>query len=130
MTKHTVEKLRINYASGKYDMLALLLAYQDIIKGEDLPDVIYYKVFPEVKSELAKRISEVPIAQKMYAEYQQELRLLVSKAETIELSGAKYYPYQDHSNELKEVFIKKLSTLETISYADIRGFYLEDAEEC
>lgn len=126
MDKHVVEKIRVNYASGKYDMLELLLAYKDIIKGQDIPEILTYSVYPEVKNELIQRIIEVPIAQKLYGDYQNKLRLLADKAETMELSGSKHYPYQEQAKVLKDQLLVDLKELKTISYDDLRGFYLAD----
>lgn len=126
MDKNVVEKIRVNYASGKYDMLELLLTYKDIIKGEDLPDILTYSVFPKVKPELIKRIVEVPVAQKLYGDYQKKLRVLADKAEAMELSGAKHYPYQEQASIIKEELLVNLQSLETITFSDLRGFYLID----
>ena len=126
MDKNVVEKIRINYASGKYDMLELLLAYKDIIKGQDISDILTYTVFPGVKSGLIQRIIEVPIAQMAYSNYQGKLRVLADKAEVMELKGAKHYPYQEQALVAKEELLAEIKDLKTIKFEDLRGFYLID----
>ena len=126
MTEYVVEKLRINYASGKYDRLELLLAYKDIVNGKDIPAILEYQVYPEVKSELKQRILEVPIAQEIYEEYQNVLRALVVKAEAMELSGNKHFPFSEVKVTAQELAKQKLEALETITFDDLRGMYLKD----
>ena len=126
MDKNVVEKIRVNYASGKYDMLELLLAYKDIIKGQDIPDILAYTVFPSIKPELIQRIIEVPVAQRAYGIYQTKLRLLSDKAEAMELAGTKHYPYQEQAAFIKEEILAEIKDLKTIKFSDLRGFYLLD----
>lgn len=126
MDKNAVEKIRSNYASGKYDMLELLLAYKDIVKGQDIADILTYTTFPKVKPELIQRIIEVPVAQRAYSNYQTKLRLLADKAEAMELRGAKHYPYQEQAAFIKEELLAEIKGLKTIKFEDLRGFYLID----
>jgi hypothetical protein len=126
MTKYVVEKLRISYSSGKYDRLELLLAYKDIVNGEDIPAILDYLVFPELKLELKQRIIEVPLAQEVYEEYQNTLRALVNKAEAMELSGNKHFPFAESKALAMEIAKSKLSGLTTITFEDLRGMYLKD----
>jgi hypothetical protein len=124
MTKTLVEKIRLAYATGKYDKLSLFLSYKDAIKAEDVETILEYKVFPEVRGDLALRILEIPIAQEMYSNYQEELRMLVKKDT---LSDSKYFPYPEAVALVKEKLIENLSILKTITFENLRGFYLEDA---
>lgn len=126
MNKHTVERLRIAYASGKYDKLQLLLDNKDVVKGQDIEAILSYSVLPEVKPELKQRILEVPIAQEYYAEYQEGIRKLVEQAEAMELSGSKYFPYRERKEVLYSILVDNMKTLQTIRIDELRGFYLVD----
>lgn len=126
MNKHTVERLRIAYASGKYDKLQLLLDNKDVVKGQDIEAILNYLVLPEVKQELKQRISEVPTAQEYYAEYQEGIRKLVEQAEALELSGNKHFPYKERKEVLYNALVDSMKTLQTIKVNELRGFYLVD----
>lgn len=126
MNKNVVERLRIMYSSGKYDKLQLLLDSKSIVRGEDIEGILGYSVFPEVKSELSERIKEIPIAQEHYFEYQRGLRVLVERAEAVELSGNKHFPFKEHKDTLYSLLVDKMKTLKTITVDELKGFYLED----
>ena len=126
MNKYVVERLRIMYASGKYDKLQLLLANKDVVKGQDIEGILDYSVLPEVKLELKQRIYEVPLAQMYYAEYQDALRKLSEQAEVTELSGSKHFPYKERKTILDDILKSKMENLKEIRLDELRGFYLVD----
>lgn len=120
MNLYMVESIRVKLASGLYNQGDLFLGLSGEVTKEEFEGVVAYTIMPEVRSELAQRIVELEVARDIYAQYQDDLRKEVVKAEAAELSGVKYSGFHDKKAVLDSILAGNISGLETIKLEELR----------
>lgn len=117
-----VEMIRVKLASGLYTKTSLWLDMRSKITHEDFDSIAEYQVYPEVRGDLKQRITELPLALKVFESYQKDLREECLKAEAYELSGGKHYQLQEKKQVLDAMLEEELKKYPTVALEELKKF--------
>lgn len=115
-----VEMIRVKLASGLYNKASLWLGIRSQVSHEDFDSIAEYTIHPEIRKELKQRIQELPLAIRVFEEYQRQLREECIKADAYELSGGKHYKFHEKKIVLDELLAEEIKKYPTVALEELR----------
>jgi len=114
-----VENIRIKLASGLYTKTSLWLDMKNQVSWELFDAIAEYRMEKDTRKDLKARIQQLPKAISAYEEYQDELRKEYIKAEAMELSGNKHYPFREKQQVAYSILLGKLQEYPDVSVDEL-----------